>query len=627
MRSLQGKLVVFVVGLIAVSVLVLGTLFYHQLRGQLLEAVTAETRSAATGYAFAIGEWISAKSQLVRAAKPTIAAADAEKQFRLLANGGGFDLVYAGYPDKRTTFSEPQQLPPGYDPTARPWYKEAANAGEANVIVTRPYQDAASKLLVISFASLVVEGGKTVGVAAADIKIDRIVKEILSVRLGGDGFAFLLHTDGTVLAHPVAEAVLKPISERIPDLTREQIGKATSDGKMFEVRQPDGDRYLYLSPIKGSDWVLGISLSKSLVLAPLRPLLITLLIVLLAVGGLAAIVAGSVLRQLLKGLHQVRDKMTEISRGGGDLSARLQVSGSDEIGETAAAFNSFLDQLQSMFVSLKQEAASLATGVHQIDGAMGDLARQAMQVSDSSTANAASIDEITAAVSQIADHADEADKLIRETGELSQAGARDVSAIAGDSEKSVGEVERLAQVMTHLDSRSLEISGIVDVIKGIADQTNLLALNAAIEAARAGEQGRGFAVVADEVRKLAERTGKATIEITGMIAAIRQETGRAGVTVQSSVDAARRNVELSHLAATRIEEMQQRMHDAISRVSGIALSTREQRAATTAMARASNEINNQVKAEDDAIQGARDTLSRLSGNARNTQQLLERFHV
>jgi len=77
MRSLQGKLVVFVVGLITVSVLVLGTLFYHQLRGQLLEAVTAETRSAATGYAFAIGEWISTKSQLVRAAKPTIAAADA----------------------------------------------------------------------------------------------------------------------------------------------------------------------------------------------------------------------------------------------------------------------------------------------------------------------------------------------------------------------------------------------------------------------------------------------------------------------------------------------------------------------------------------------------------------------
>ena len=123
------------------------------MRAQLLEAVSAETRSAATGYAFAIAEWVNAKAQLVRAAKPAIAAADAEKQFRLLAGAGGFDLVYAGYPDQRTAFSEPQQLPPGYDPTARPWYKDATSAGEASVIVTKPYQDAASLPTSSSIAS------------------------------------------------------------------------------------------------------------------------------------------------------------------------------------------------------------------------------------------------------------------------------------------------------------------------------------------------------------------------------------------------------------------------------------------------------------------------------------------
>ncbi|HCV14208.1 MAG TPA: methyl-accepting chemotaxis protein [Candidatus Accumulibacter sp.] len=627
MRSLYARLVAFVVGLIALSVIVLGALFYQQLRAQLLEAVAAETRSAAAGYAFAIAEWINAKAQLVRAAKPAIVAADAEKQFRLLAGAGGFDLVYAGYPDQRTVFSEAQQLPPGYDPTVRPWYKDASSAGEASVIVTKPYQDAASKQLVISFASLVVAGGQPVGVVAADIKLDRIVKEILAIRLGGDGFAFLLHQDGTVLVHPVAEAVLKPISDRIADLTREQIGKAVSEGKMFEARQPDGDRYLYLSPIKGSDWVLGISLAKSVVLAPLQPLLLTLLVVLLAVGGIAALVAGGVLRQLLRGLHQVRDKMIEIARGGGDLSARLQVAGSDEIADTANAFNRFLEQLQSMFLSLKQEATGLADGVRQVDAAMDELARQAARVSDSSTASAASIKEISAAASQIADYAGEADKLMRETGDLSQAGASDVSAIALESARSVSEVEMLAQVMTSLDGRSQEISGIVNVIKGIADQTNLLALNAAIEAARAGEQGRGFAVVADEVRKLAESTGKATIEIAAMIEAVRRETGDAGATVSSSVEAVRRNVELSQLAARRIEEIQQHMNDAIARVGSIASSTREQRVATTAMAETTLQIDNLVRAEDGAVRAARQALLGLSGNARKTQELLDRFHV
>jgi methyl-accepting chemotaxis protein len=492
------------------------------LRAQLLEAVSAETRSAATGYAFAIAEWVNAKAQLVRAAKPAIAAADAEKQFRLLAGAGGFDLVYAGYPDQRTAFSEPQQLPPGYDPTARPWYKDATSAGEASVIVTKPYQDAASKQLVISFASLVVGGGRPVGVVAADIKLDRIVKEILAIRLGGDGFAFLLHQDGTVLVHPLAEAVLKPISDRFPDLTREQIGKAASEGRMFEARQPDGDRYLYLSPIKGSDWVLGISLAKSVVLAPLQPLLLTLLVVLLAVGGIAALVASGVLRQLLRGLHQVRDKMIEIARGGGDLSARLQVAGSDEIADAANAFNRFLEHLQSMFLSLKQEAAGLADGVRQVDAAMDELTRQA---------------------------------------------------------------------------------------------------------ALAGEQGRGFAVVADEVRKLAESTGKATIEIAAMIEAVRRETGDAGATVSSSVEAVRRNVELSQLAARRIDEIRQHMNDAIARVGSIASSTREQRAATTAMAETTLQIDNLVRAEDGAVQEARQALRGLAGNARKTQELLDRFHV
>lgn len=106
--------------------------------------------------------------------------------------------------------------------------------------------------------------------------IDRVVKDILSVRLGGDGFAFLWHSDARVLAQPVAEAILKPISERIPQLTREQIGKTTSDGKTFEARQADGDRYLYLSPIKCSDWMLGVSLPKSAANHQVRKLAIVL---------------------------------------------------------------------------------------------------------------------------------------------------------------------------------------------------------------------------------------------------------------------------------------------------------------------------------------------------------------
>ena len=624
-RTLQSKLVAFVVGLIASAVLLLGVLFYQQLRGQLLEGIENEIRSAATAYSLAIGEWMAPKVQLLKAIKPVIGTSEAKSVFVLAKAAGGFDTVYAGYPDKRALFSESQNLPADWDPTSRPWYKEAELAGEAQIVITKPYADAGTKKLVISISSLVKDGGGTVGVAAADLFIDRIVSEVLALKLAGNGFGFLLHKDGTVLAHPLKEAVMKPVTEQVPELSSDRIGRAASEGKMFAVQRNDGDRLLFLAPIKGTDWLLGISLEKNVLLAPLNRLLMTMLLVLVAVGGMAALIAGGVVRRMLKGLHQVRNRMVEISHGGGDLSVRLDVVGDDEIGQTATAFNAFLTQLQSMFSSLRSEAAELATGVHRLNGNVDQLAHASINLSRSSSANAASIEQITVAVSHIADNADDADKLLRETGELSAASSSAVDAVATDAQTSVGQVEELARVMSSLDGRSQEISTIVNVIKSIADQTNLLALNAAIEAARAGEQGRGFAVVADEVRKLAESTAKATIEIANMISVVRDETGQAGTTVNSTVDTVKRGVQMSRVAVSRINDIQQKMNDAIARVGDIALATREQRAAMTAMAQSSERINQGVQSEDAAIQEARVTISSLSNNAKNTQRLLEDF--
>jgi methyl-accepting chemotaxis protein len=183
----------------------------------------------------------------------------------------------------------------------------------------------------------------------------------------------------------------------------------------------------------------------------------------------------------------------------------------------------------------------------------------------------------------------------------------------------------MSLILESLNTRSQEINGIVNVIKGIADQTNLLALNAAIEAARAGEQGRGFAVVADEVRKLAEGTAKATVEIAGMISAVRDETGEAGKNMQLTVESVRRGVEKSRTAASRINEIEQKLQDAVNRVADIALATNEQRSATTAMAQTTEQINTQVLAEADAIQLARTELAALARTAAETEALVSGF--
>ncbi len=625
-RSLQSRMQAFVIALLALTVLALGGLFYRQLHQLLLNDIENEARSASTGYAFAISEWLSIRSAMIGSLRPLVGQPDAAAEFAHYAEAGGFDLVYAGTPDKKMVFSKPSEVPAGYDPTQRPWYQGAEQAGQG-IFVTKPYIDAFTGQMIISIAAAARKDGKTLGVVANDMPISQIAKEILGMRLPGEGYAYILHKDGTVLVHPNKEAILKPVTTFAPELTPERQAQAISDGKLFTIARQGEERLIYLTAIRNSDWVLGVSLSKKAILAPLDQLLLTLLGVLLAVIVVAALLAGTVTGKMLGGLRQIRDRMQDIAKGGSDLTVRLQINSRDEIGDTAQAFNRFLEQTGQMFASLRNEANQLADGVQRLNSAIDTIAGESMHLSETAGSNAASIEQITVAVSHIADNARDVDSMMRETAELSRRSVSEVGAASAEAEHSVQQVETMAQILNSLDTRSQEIQGIVNVIKGIADQTNLLALNAAIEAARAGEQGRGFAVVADEVRKLAEGTAKATVEIAGMIDAIRNETSAAGQTMEETVVTVRRGVEISRDAASRIGDIEQKINDAVSRVGDIALATDEQRDATTAMAQSTEDINNRVMSEDDAIQAARHELGQLAQTAEQTRQLLGRFKL
>ena len=626
-KSLQARIQVFVVALLTLTVLSVGVLSYQQLRRQVLEGGENEARSAIAGYSFAVGEWLSSRVIMVSSLRSVVTKPDAEANYRRYAEAGNFPLVFAGYPDKRFVASKPLTMPPGFDPTVRGWYQGAVQLGPNAVFVTKPYVDASSGELVLSVAAAAIEDGKTQGVVGIDMSPGDIVKQLLSVKLPGEGFAFLVHKDGTMLIHPNKDAILKPISDIIPELTQARQAQAVADGRMFTAQRADGERFIILAPVKNSEWVLGVSMSKDIVLKPLTNLMLTLAGALFVVVVVAGVLAGTVTRTMLAGLRQIRDRMQDIAKGGGDLAVRLNISSEDEIGQTARAFNRFLEQLGTMFGGLRDEANRLAEGVERLNQVIDTIASESMQLSETASANAAAIEEITVAVSHIADNAHDVDALMRETESLSRHSVDDVGAVARDAENSGRQVEELASILHSLDSRSQEISGIVNVIKGIADQTNLLALNAAIEAARAGEQGRGFAVVADEVRKLAEGTAKATVEIAQMIEAVRAQTAQAGATMATTVETVRRGVDLSRSAAQRIAEIEQQIQHGVERVGDIALSTNEQKGATTSMAQSTEQINNRVMAEDDAIQVARRELTQLAQLAASTRQMLSGFKL
>jgi len=351
----------------------------------------------------------------------------------------------------------------------------------------------------------------------------------------------------------------------------------------------------------------------------------------LTIGAIAIALVVAVLlfvpRKVLKPIRELNDRLRDVSAGGGDLTARLPVTSGDELGQMAKSFNQLLEQLNTMFRQLHGNADTLARGVHQLESTIGDISRRSESLADISTANAASIEEITVSVSHIADNSADVDHLARDTGTLTGTTAHEIAGIASEAAASAQRVRELSEVLAGLDNRSQSIHGIVGAIREIADQTNLLALNAAIEAARAGEQGRGFAVVADEVRKLAERTGAATVEISTMLDGMRHETQQAVGFMEQTVSAVERSANLTDDARTKIGEIGNKIGSVAERMSEVAMSINEQRSATAAIAQSTEEITMRVQETDHALQNARATIDQLGSVARSTQEQFARFKL
>ena len=352
----------------------------------------------------------------------------------------------------------------------------------------------------------------------------------------------------------------------------------------------------------------------------------TLTITGVAVGVIIAVLV-FVPKLVLAPLRHLNARLKELSTGGGDLTVRLPVNSKDELGQMAASFNQLLDSLGGMFRQLLGDAGKLAGGVRQLEASINEISDRSEALADITTANAASVEQITVSVSHIADNSNDAEALAHTTGELTVAAAAEVTSIAAQAAASAKRVRELADVLGGLDRRSGDITGIVGVIREIADQTNLLALNAAIEAARAGEQGRGFAVVADEVRKLAERTGKATLEITTMLDGMRNETQQAVGFMEQTVSTVESSVSLTEDARAKISEIGSKVTSVASRMSEVALSINEQRSATSSIAQNTEGITGRVQETDAALRAARQTVDQVAQVSRSTMEKFAAFKL
>ncbi len=625
--SLRAKLTGVILALAALITVAITVGSYVQMRNQLINtAIRNEVVGTATGTSALIKEWIATRKAIVSAGVSALkTASDPLPAIVQTAKSGKFEAAYLGTPDKQMIADHDMKLPAGYDPTIRPWYKD--NVDAAATVMTAPYLDLSTKKLVISFVAPAHKDGAFIGVLGTDVLLDDIVASVLGIKLVGEGYAMLLGKDGQVLVHRDGARVTKPAADLAAELKPELLAELAKSGEMRELKLDGADKYFFVHAIDGADLYLALAVDKRVALAPLNSLLwqalITLAVILLVVVPLT----GLLVNRMLGSIRHIHDTMVEIANGGGDLTRKIKIDGNDEVAETAAAFNRFLDQLRSMFVRIDQESVQLTAGVKDIHGVVELLSGDSQRLAELTAENAAAIEQITVSISHIADNSNDADTLIKGTDALSQESVAAVRSVADEAGRSAQDVEALSTMLDGLNHRAQEISGIIQVIKEIADQTNLLALNAAIEAARAGEQGRGFAVVADEVRKLAERTSQATEQITGMIQGVGEETRKAVDNMQNTLDTVRGGAEHSTAAADKITAIRQSMNDVVAKIEEIALSTKEQLSATTSMAQAAEKITNQTQHSDSALQRAAEEVRKLNELAVSLRGLFSNFRL
>ena len=444
-----------------------------------------------------------------------------------------------------------------------------------------------------------------------------------SMRYLGPEYFYVYDSKGMGVMHPVRpEYVGKPHWDRQDKsgayTIRKMIGAALDQSHFTETLtpRPGSDvqvaKLHYLEHFQPWDWVIGTGLYiddlDTLFYAQLRTAGAVMAAALLLVGFIAWWITRGILRQIGGEPAEAVSTMSRVASG--DLTVSLDSQHRESL---LGELNHLVQVLRQMMQEISQSATSVAQSSQEIADTSARVASSAAAETEATQAMAAAMEELTVSITHVSENATETDLHANGAAMLAKEGEDSVAQVSDSISAMANTVANAATQVRALAANTEEVARMAQVIKDIAGQTNLLALNAAIEAARAGEQGRGFAVVADEVRVLAEHTEKATLEISGVVERIRNETiGAAKV-----MDAALPEAEKVRATTTDTTQLLHRIAEssraAQALVRDVADSTREQSEASTSLAQQVERIANQVE----------DTGSSMSVTARAAQSLLQ----
>ncbi len=533
-----------------------------------------------------------------------------------------FMATYLGDATGHFTIRPDVKMPDGFDPRVRPWYKGAESSSTSTL--TEPYIDAATGQLIISIATASKKAGQSVGVVGGDLSLQSLVDTLAARDFDGMGYAFLISADGKILVHPDKALVMKSLKEAYPQDTP----RISSD--FSEVSVDGKTRIVTFAPIKGLpsvNWYIGLSIDKDQAYSMLSEFRTSAVIATIIAVVIIIALLGMLIRLLIQPLHVMTRAMEDIADGEGDLTKRLNIVNNDEFGILGTAFNRFVERIHGSIREVSSATGQVNEVALRVVAASNSSMYNSDQQASRTSSVAAAINQLGAAAQEIARNAAQASNQASDARGLAEDGQQVV-------ERSIKAMNQLSSMLSasstnieSLNSKTVNIGQILEVITSISQQTNLLALNAAIEAARAGEAGRGFAVVADEVRNLAHRTQESAQQVQTMIEELQVGARESVSTMCDSQRHSQDSVEIANLAGERLNSVTLRIGEIDGMNQSVATATEEQTAVVESINVDITEINTLNQEGVENLQATLRACSDLEQQASRLKQLVGSFRI